>query len=270
MYKLIACDLDETLLKLDRTISAEDIEAIKRLKDYNIHFVPATGRGFNSVYGTLKELGLYDEENEYVISYNGGAITENKGDKILYFKGLSFEKAEELYKRGLDYDVCVHVYTMDMVYAYNFVQKEKDYLASRMAIEEIYDKNLDFLKGQDIVKVLYMNTDYSYLKNIEEDLRDITGDIDVSYSSNRYIEFNSKGVNKGNGLRKLAGILNIDIKDTVAIGDNFNDLPMIETAGLGVGVKNTVEDMKHFCDVITEGTCDQSAVAEVIYKYVLK
>lgn len=131
-----------------------------------------------------------------------------------------------------------------MVYAYKYVQEEKDYLAGRMEVTEIFDDNIDFLKSQEIVKVLYMNTDYQYLKGIENDLKEITSDLDVSYSSNRYIEFNHQGVNKGQGLKKLAELLHVDIKDTIAIGDNFNDLSMIKVAGLGVGVQNTVEEMK--------------------------
>ena len=258
MYKIIACDLDETLLSDDRTISKENIEAIQKAKELGVKFVPATGRGFNTVGGTLKDLGLY-----------GGAITENKGSKLLHFEGISFEKASELYKRGLDYDVCIHVYTKDMVYAYKYVQEEKDYLAGRMEVTEIIDDNIDFLKGQEIVKVLYMNTDYQYLKGIENDLKEITSDLDVSYSSNRYIEFNHQGVNKGQGLKKLAELLNVDIKDTIAIGDNFNDLSMIKVAGLGVGVQNTVEEMKKECDIITKATNNQGAIAEVINKHIL-
>lgn len=269
MYKIVACDLDETLLSDDRTISKENIEAIQKAKELGVKFVPATGRGFNTVDGTLKDLGLYDLENEYVISYNGGAITENKGSKLLHFEGISFEKARELYKRGLDYDVCIHVYTKDMVYAYKYVQEEKDYLAGRMEVTEISDDNIDFLKGQEIVKVLYMNTDYQYLKGIENDLKEITSDLDVSYSSNRYIEFNHQGVNKGQGLKKLAELLHVDIKDTIAIGDNFNDLSMIKVAGLGVGVQNTVEEMKKECDIITKATNNQGAIAEVINKHIL-
>lgn len=269
MYKIIACDLDETLLKLDRTIDPKDIDAIQKAKALGVKFVPSTGRGYNSVQGTLKELGLFDEDNEYVISYNGGAITENKDNKIIHFEGISFELAEELYKRGLNYDVCIHVYTKDMVYAYHYVQEEIDYLASRMEVTEIFDKNIDFLKGQEIVKVLYMNTDYAYLNQIEEDLKEITQDIDVSYSSNRYIEFNHRGVNKGAGLLSLAQLLNVDIKDTIAIGDNFNDLSMIKVAGLGIGVQNAVEGMKKDCDYITEATCNESAISEVIHKFIL-
>lgn len=65
--------------------------------------------------------------------------------------------------------------------------------------------------------------------------------MDVSYSSNRYIEFNHQGVNKGQGLKKLADILGVDIKETIVIGDNFNDLSMIKVAGLGVGVQTPLK-----------------------------
>lgn len=269
MYKIIACDLDETLIRKDRTISKEDIEAIQQAKALGVKFVPATGRGFNTVDSTLKDLGLYDLENEYVISYNGGAITENKGSKILHFEGISFELASELYKRGLQYNVCIHVYTKNMVYAYNYLQEEIDYLAGRMEVTEIFEDNIDFLRDQEIVKCLYMNTDYTYLKKIENDLKEITSGIDVSYSSNRYIEFNHKGVNKGAGLLSLATILGVDMKDTIAIGDNFNDLSMIKAAGLGVGVQNTIENMKKECDYITNATCNENAVSEVIHKFIL-
>jgi hydroxymethylpyrimidine pyrophosphatase-like HAD family hydrolase len=153
---------------------------------------------------------------------------------------------------------------------YNFVQSEKDYLTGRMEVTEIFDDNIDFLKGQEIVKALYMNTDRAYLEQIAEDFKDITQDVDVSYSSNRYIEFNHRGVNKGAGLISLAKLLGVKPEETIAIGDNYNDLSMIRAAGLGVGVQNTVEGMKKDCDYITDATCDESAVAEVIQKFVLR
>lgn len=270
MYRLIACDLDETLLSEDRKVCARNREAILKARELGVRFVPATGRGYPSVSGTLTELGVLDQEGEYVISYNGGAITENKGNKLLHFAGISFETAKALFERGLPYDVCIHVYTKDTVYVYRLWQKEKDYIAGRMEVTEFFEPSIDFLKGQDIVKVLYVNTDYGYLRQIEEDLKDITGDLDVSYSSNRYIEFNKKGVNKGSGLLTLAKLLGIKQEETIAIGDNFNDLSMILAAGLGVGVQNTAKDMKPLCAVLTKATNEEGAVAEVIEKYILK
>ncbi len=268
-YKMIVSDLDETLLGSDCKVSQKNREAVQKARELGVRFVPATGRGYSSIRGTLEELGLQEKENEYVISYNGGAVTENKGEKLLHFQGISFEKAEELFARGLSYDVCIHVYTKDTVYAYCLNQNEIDYVKGRMVLQEFFSDNLDFLKGQEIVKVLYVNTDYSYLKKIEEDLKDVTQDLDVSYSSNRYIEFNQKGVNKGSGLLFLAELLGIKPEETIAVGDNFNDLSMIQAAGLGVGVNNTVPDMKPLCDVILNSTCDQSVIAEIVEKYIL-
>ena len=269
MYKLIACDLDETLYGNDRTIPARNVEAIKRASELGVKFIPATGRGYNSVRETLVDLGLLDKEGEYVISYNGGAITENKGNRLLHFQGLPFEEAEELYRRGLNYDVCIHVYTREMVYAYNITQEEIARLSKRMQVTEVFDRDLQFLAGQDIAKVLYENRDFDYLKKIEEELKDITGNMDVSFSSNRYIEFNSKGVTKGAGLRFVAEMLGIKREETIAIGDNFNDLSMIQEAGLGVGVQNTIQGMWQYCDYITEATNDEGGVGEVIEKFIL-
>lgn len=270
MYKIVVCDLDETLISMDRTITKENVEAIKAAAALGVKFVPTTGRGYNSVHGTLKELGLYQQPQQYTISYNGGAITENKDEKLLYFQGITFEEAEALYKRGLTYDhICIHIYTPDQVWVRNFYPEEVEYLASRQPCTEIFSDDIAFLKGKEIVKAIYMNTDYDYLKRIEREITDLTGNMDVSYSSNRYMEFNRKGVSKGSGLQRLCDLLHVDIKDTIAIGDNFNDLSMIQAAGLGVGVANTIASMKAECDVITENDCNHSAVAEVLHKYIL-
>ena len=137
MYKIIACDLDETLLSDDRTISKENIEAIQKAKELGVKFVPATGRGFNTVDGTLKDLGLYDLENEYVISFNGGALTENKDNRLIEFKGLSFAKVKEIFEAGLNYNVCQHIYTPDTVYVFNLSDSEKKRLA-KLKFEIIY------------------------------------------------------------------------------------------------------------------------------------
>ena len=195
MYKLIVCDLDETLLQTwDKKVSQKNCDAIKKAREKGVRFVVTTGRGYETVDGTLEEIGLKDQEGQYVISFNGGAITENHGNRLLHFQGLPFSEAEELYRRGMNYNVCIHVYTVDTVYVYNFTQGEKDFLRGRMEVVEVQDRNLDFLRGQEIVKCLYMNTDHPYLEAIARDLSDITGDMDVSYSSNRYLEFNQKDI----------------------------------------------------------------------------
>ena len=270
MYKLIACDLDETLIDDDAHVCQRNIDAIKAATKLGVKFVPATGRGYRAIEKTLAEIGLKDKVNEYVISFNGGCITENKDNRIMKFQGLDFAKADELYRLGLKYDVCLHVYTKDMVYVYNADENEIKYLKLRHVYKIIDEPNLDFLKGQDIAKVLYGSTDVPYLEKIASEISNTTNDLDVSYSSNRYLEFNHQGVNKGEGLLWLADKLGIKPEETMALGDNFNDLSMIKAAGLGVGVANVNPKMKDDCDYITKADNNQGGVGEAIEKFVLE
>ena len=234
MYKIITCDLDETLLSMDRSICRRNIEAIRAATEKGIKFVCASGRGYMSFQKTLQEIGLYDLPDQYSISFNGGAITENKGNRLLHLEGISWELADALYRKGREYDVCQHIYTQDTVYLYNSNEDEVD-----------------------------------FLNPIEKELEYLTGDCEVSYSSGRYLEFNKKGVSKGNGLRRLAAILGVDMKDTIAIGDNVNDLSMIQAAGIGAAVGNVFEGMIDECDYIAKASNDEGGVGEIIEKYVL-
>ena len=158
---------------------------------------------------------------------------------------------------------------LELTVAYRYNDDEAKFQAGRMALTPIDHDTLDFLAGQDIVKLLYQNTDIPYLEQIERELADVTGDLDVSYSSNRYLEFNPRGVTKGAGLLRLAELLGVDPKDTIAIGDNWNDFSMIQAAGVGAAVANAVESMKPQCDYVCAATCDENAVAEVIRTFVL-
>lgn len=269
MYKLIACDLDETLLQKDSTVSLKDAESIRAAVDKGVKFVLATGRGFNTVQGTLKEIGLYDSSDEYVISFNGAVLSENKGNRIFKFDGLDFETAKKLFEAGLKYDVCIHVYDMSTTFVWNMNQDEYDYVHRKAILSDLKEPSIDFLKDTPITKVLYQNTDLDYLHRIADEISELTEGLDVSYSANRYLEFNSSGINKGRGLKDLADFLNIDLSETIAIGDNYNDLPMIKMAGLGVGVANTIESMKPECDFITESDNNHNAISEVIEKFIL-
>ena len=92
MYKIIVCDLDETLISRDRTISSENIEAIRKATEAGVKFVPCTGRGYNSVHHTTAQLGLFDQKDQYVISYNGGAIQKIKMKGNCISRGLHLKK----------------------------------------------------------------------------------------------------------------------------------------------------------------------------------
>jgi Cof subfamily protein (haloacid dehalogenase superfamily) len=270
-YKLIACDLDETLLDSEHQICQRNLDAIaKARKEYGVKFVPATGRGYAGITKELKALGLYDMPEEYTITFNGGAINENKNSEIISFSGLSFEKTKEIFTFGLQCDVCQHVYTKDKLYIFNVSESEQQRINKKLFECEILDENsIDFLKDEPIAKILFENTDVPYLMSLAPKMKEITdGFVSVSYSSNRYIEFNQIGVDKGQGLKTLAALLNIDIKDTIAVGDNYNDMAMLQIAGLSVAANNAVDDIKAICDYTTKANNNQGVVAELIERFI--
>ena len=270
-YKLIACDLDETLLNDEHLVGAKNVAAIKRAREeYGVKFVPATGRGFMQIQPELKELQLYDLEGEYVISFNGGALTENKNNRIIEFKGLEFSKMKEIFEAGLNFDVCIHVYTPDNLYVFNLSESERQRIKNQK-LEAVYPEvnSVDFLKDTPISKILYQNVDVPYLMSLEEGLKPITdGHCAVSYSSNRYMEFNALGVDKGQGLIDLANKLGIAIEETIAVGDNYNDMAMLKVAGLSVAANNVVDDVKAACDYTTNANNNEGVVAELIEKFI--
>lgn len=270
-YKIIASDMDETLLNDQHAICQRNIDLIQKAKEKGVKFVPATGRGFMSIQHDLKTLGLYDEENEYVLSFNGGALSENKNNRLLFFEGLSFEKTKEIFEFGLNCDVCQHVYTKDKVYVFNLSESEAERIKNQKVDCVIMQENsIDFLKDEPISKILYQNTDVPYLMSLEPQMKEIwEGHCAVSYSSNRYMEFNRIGIDKGAGLKHLAELLGVDISECIAVGDNYNDLPMLRVAGLSVAAANAVDDVKKVCDVTTQADNNEGVIAEIIERYIL-
>lgn len=272
MYKLIISDLDETLLNDEHEICNRNIETIKRATELGIKFIPATGRGFGGVENILKTLDLHDKEKEYVISFNGGALTENKNNKIMSFDGLPFHKVNELFEFGMTKDVCIHIYTKDTVYVYNLNEDEKNRFNNQKSdYTEIIEASIDFLKDEQIAKVIYQNLDNSYLVELSKEMTGITDNhVSVNYSSNRYMELNKHGINKGDAVLHLAKLLGVEPKEIIVVGDNYNDISMLKVAGLSVAAGNAVDDVKNICNYVCNNDNNQGVLAEVIEKFIFK
>ena len=171
---------------------------------------------------------------------------------------------------GKNFDVCVMIFTLDCCYIFNADPDEVERKTVQKARFEVIDEyNMDFLKDDHIAKLLYEKRDMDYLKGIEKQIQShVEGRLAVSYSSYRYLEFNPIGVSKGAALKWLADYLHMDIQETIAIGDNYNDTSMIKAAGLGVCVSSATEDIQAMSNYVTKADYDQGAVAEVIEKFV--
>lgn len=272
MYKIIVCDLDETLLNDEHEICESNIQAIKKASELGVKFIPATGRAYNSIDSILKTIDLYDKEKEYVISFNGGALTENKNNKILAFDCLPFDKANELFEFALEKDVSIHVCTAEERYIYKINEDERNrFVKQGRSYIEIQEPTIEFLKNAPIAKMIYQSINVPYLMSLEKEMKSmIEGHVSLSYSSNRYMELNKFGVNKGGAMLALAEILGVKKEETIAVGDNYNDMAMLAAAGLSVAAGNAVEDVKKACKYTCKNDNNQGVLAEVIERFILK
>ena len=270
MYRIMFSDLDETLL-VNHHVPKVNQEAIFKAREKGLKFVPCTGRAFNMIPEILKEIGTYDQEEEYSLCFNGGLIVENKNNKILHFKGLEFDIAKKIFENARNLDVCVLVFTLDCCYIFHADENEIERkIAQKAKFEVIEDYNLDFLKDEKIAKILYEKRDMDFLKSLETKLpQSIKETCSVAFSSGRYMEMNTKGVDKGYGMRWLVNYLGYDMDETIGIGDNYKDVEMIKTAKLDCAVACANDDIKELAQYVTEKDYDEGAVSEVVEKFIL-
>lgn len=269
MYRLITCDLDETLLNSQRQVSERNRQAIAAAKEKGVYFVPTTGRGYRSIEPTLTELQALNQKEHYMIGFNGGIIMENYGAKLLDSTAMDFQMIQALFEIGKDLNVAIHVNTFEMSYIYN-ASEMLDFYNNSPQHHLLAVPDISNLKNQTCYKIIFQNSDVAYLRSLEELIpADLKAQLDISYSSNRYMEFNPLGVTKGAALKKLAQHLDVPLDQTIAIGDNINDLSMLETAALGVAVANAVPEVKKLATFTTTADHNQSAIAEMIEKFIL-
>lgn len=270
MYKIVAIDLDETLFNSEYKVCERNKIAIQKAREKGVKIVPCSGRT-PGILGSLFETIELNENDEYSILGNGSIIIENKSGKIIDTQGLSFHKVKQLFDFGCQNDVCVQVYTTECAYFYFTDDKEKEFVLNAKAKVHFRETcDISELEDKCILKMIFEKRDMDYLHSLVEPLKPITdNEIAITFSSDRYMEINRIGINKGVGLRHLANYLNVNIKDTMGIGDNLNDMDLIKEAGLGVAVNNAVDSIKEIADYICDADNNEGGVAEAIEKFIL-
>ncbi len=271
MIKLIAFDLDETLFNDNHNIDSKNYEYIQKAKDLGVHMIPASGRGPGFVGDLYNELNLKDD-NCYSILANGATVVKNGSEDAITSHEVSKAYAKKLFDYGKEKNLCIHVYTDDGIFIYNLFDKEREFTDNyKENLIEVEEYDFSKIEDKKILKIIYCDFDMDYLKSLEKEVAQLTDyKIEISYSSNRYMELNKIGISKATGLIDLCKYLDIDIEDTIAIGDNFNDLKMIDKAGIGIAVRNALDEIKDVADYITQSNNNENAVAEVIEKFVLE
>ncbi len=263
-FKLIATDLDGTLLDDNSTISKENINAIKNCVKNGIHVVLISGRAPASINNFLKQLDL-KKDNIFAAGFHGGCIFNVKDSSIVHQISLDKSLAEEIlaFLKNID-DVGVLVYEGDMLYSHNVNEEVEAYM--NRAFAKVYKvDSYDDIQG-NISKIL-VHGKMEQLIEVEKICEKFKSRCKVMYTGYNLLEFTNEDGNKGDALNYICKLLNIDIADTVSIGDNYNDIELIKAAGVGVATYNAIEDLKAIADYITIKDNNKGAVAEVIEKY---
>lgn len=273
VYRLVASDMDETFLDSNHAIPPANLRALRRMRELGVLFVPSSGRWYSSIMDNFPGEARELLEGSYVLSYNGGFINRVGDPEPLTTCGLSRACAEELYARGRELGLAMHINMADgHVFVPDADDDERAYLASISGVTHVNSKDhpdLSFLEGRDIVKILYVNRDFDALQELGASLAPVAErlGVEVTFSSKRYLEFMPAGVNKGTGLARLAEMLEIPLSEVIAVGDSTNDLSMIQAAGLGVGVANVTDDVRPSCDVVLNTTGMDGAFEELVERF---
>ena len=273
IIKMVAMDLDGTLLLDDKTIHPYSLEVMKKAVDAGTAVVIATGRPFTAVPEVLRTFpGI-----TYVMTSNGARVIDIRDNHTVIAHPLPREKALKALEIGEKYDTLQEVYYEGQGYA----DTEK------MKKVKIYHKNpnmweyfLNTRQGVDSVIELARTTDNDMDKmqmlfaNLEErpaalaDLQELGG-YEIADSVGYNLEINAAGVEKGGVLLELGEKLGIRREEIMACGDGENDVTMIEKAGFGVAMANAVDSVKAVADHITVSN-EELGVAKAIEQFVLR
>lgn len=285
MIKLIASDMDGTLLNHNHKIPKENVKLINFAKNQGIEFVVATGRAYYEALPALNEENI----NCDVISFNGGIVYDKNGNiisitpmlpKDLYYTIeilKSFDISYQLYTKNTIYTTSIETdinayidlirsngYEPDVEHLRTEAQQKLDvgYITEVENIELYLNE-----KENPPIKIIAISNDISKLENAAKLLSENTS-ISVTSSGANNIEIMHKNATKGKALKEIAKIYGINLENAVAIGDNLNDQAMLDIVGYSVAMKNGNIKLKEQAKYVTEKTNSEGGVADTIFKLI--
>lgn len=266
MYKLVAIDMDGTLLRNDKSISKETKEVIKEARKKGVKVVLATGRPVDGVKRYLEELDLW-HDNEYVLTFNGAIIKEIGQDKVICRDTLKGADLLKLYEISKNVGLNIHAFSKEG--CITPVMNEYTELEGKINGINVYETSYDNIDPEEeIIKIMMIDKPEILEEGIKKLPKEIYEKYTVVRSAPYFLEFLSKTCNKGEGVKSLAESLGIKREEVIAIGDAGNDIHMIEYAGLGVAMENAFDEVKKKANFITKSN-EENGVAWVFEKFIL-
>lgn len=291
MYKLVAIDLDGTMLNSYGIVTENTKHAIKEAKQKGAKIIIASGR---TAIPYLKNLAFEIDTEKYFIAGNGALIYDVEKDEILYKNYLTKDKILKAIQICEENSIYYSVYTQTSVitkslnynalYYYKENQKKEESKRTNLNIVNDVYKYIENTDEQDFMKIMICDDSKVVFDSIINKLRKTTDleVLNVSHMSRKIIkqgteeialeyyctEVSQGGVNKWNAIKKVAEKLNIKEEEIICIGDNANDTQMIKNAGLGIAVENSVQEAKDVADFITKDN-NNDGVAFALKKFIL-
>ncbi|WP_297281894.1 Cof-type HAD-IIB family hydrolase [uncultured Anaerococcus sp.] len=245
--KLIALDLDGTLLGSDEEIVNKNKEVIKKLHDKGIKIVIATGRPFNGFWWIREELGLEDYE-DYSISNTGAFVRRNADAKIIIDNSMDKKDYEKISSLIEDEDIQLGLFTKDVLYN-NADEVNEGFKKDQEILRMPRQKFKDFEDIEEkIARVNFMGTEEVLDKFYDKVKEDLEKDYMLIRNETYSLEVHQKSSGKANSLKRLCEYLDIDLDKVIYFGDGSNDKESLELAGFGIAMGNANDESKKAAD----------------------
>lgn len=269
--KLIALDLDGTLLNMEKKVPQGNYQALKECEKAGIQIVLATGRGVGGIPPMIREL----PGANYAITTNGAVVADLKNNKAIKTCGLSNEMIQRILNIAKKYHSATDPFidgraitepaSIDHMDEFGLSPEMQKLIRDT---REVVPNVMEYVKttGAEAEKVNIFMADLEEREVLRKELMAIP-ELSISSSMYNNLEVNAKGADKGSALLWLADYLGIDREETMSFGDGENDIPMIQAAGIGVAMENALDTVKAAADMITLKN-DEDGVAAAIRKII--
>lgn len=264
-YKILALDIDGTLVGSDHKILPETREALITAQKKGLKVVLASGRPTPGMMALSKALEL-EKNGGFVLSYNGGRITNMQTGAVVHEQFLTPSEAHEIYDLAKSLNVNIMAYDEDDILTID----DDEYIQLESNINAMPLRNIDSFKEavvNNTIKTLTTGTPERIAEVEKVYLEKFSERFSICRSMPFFLEVMPQGINKAASLGKLLDSLGLTCEDLVACGDGFNDVEMIKFAGLGVAMDNAVAEVKDVADYVTRSN-DDNGIVDVIEKFI--
>lgn len=266
--KLVAIDLDGTLLNPQKEITPAVREAVQEAKKAGVKIVITTGRPISGVKKILTELGLTDP-GDYVITFNGGLVQEVASQEDLVTESLSYEDYLDIEFHARKIGLPMHASTKEGMYTANRTIGKYSMYEALLVDSSLSYHTPEEMDNKTIIKIMLVEEPEVLDQKIQQLPPTFYERFMISKSAPFYLEITPKTASKGLAVKKLASLLGYPLSEVMAIGDEENDRSMLEIAGVAVVMDNGAPTVKAIATHITKSN-KESGVAYAIREWVLK